>query len=216
MKQFEHLTDAEIISRVLQGEKPIFEVIVRRYNPHLYKVGRSYNYNHEDTQDLMQDTYIDAFKNLAQFEQRSNFKTWLIRIMLNNCYRKQQKYSFKNEMTKDTVNENVTPMFAGSDNDAQRRIHIRELRNVIENSLSEIPEDYRMVFSLREMNGLSVADTAELLNISEANVKVRLNRAKAMLQKEIQRSCTPEEIFEFNLKYCNPFTERVMKKIMEL
>ena len=65
---------SQIIERILNGEKSFYELIVRRYNPNLYKVGRSYNYNHEDTQDLMQDTYIDAYKSLAQFEGRSNFK----------------------------------------------------------------------------------------------------------------------------------------------
>ncbi|HNU60273.1 MAG TPA: RNA polymerase subunit sigma-24, partial [Aquaticitalea sp.] len=71
-KQFEQLTEAELINRILNGDKPLYEIIVRRFNSYLYKVGRSYNYNHEDTQDLMQDTYVDAFKNLSQFERRSN------------------------------------------------------------------------------------------------------------------------------------------------
>src|ERR1051325_7407156 len=97
MGEFEQLTEAAIIERILSGEKPLYEIIVRRFNSYLYKIGRSYNYNHEDTQDLMQDTYIDAFRNLPQFEKRSNFKTWLIRIMLNNCYHKKEKFSFKNE-----------------------------------------------------------------------------------------------------------------------
>lgn len=216
MKQFYQLTEAEIIRRILNGEKPLYEIIVRRFNSYLYKVGRSYNYNHEDTQDLMQDTYIDAFKSLAQFEQRSNFKTWLIRIMLNNCYRKKQKFSFKNEFAYETINENVTPMFTHSNNDAQKEINSRELGHIIETSLAELPEDYRMVFSLREMTGLNVSETATLLNISEANVKVRLNRAKSMLRNQIEKSYAADELFEFNLCYCNPFTERVMNKINEL
>src|SRR5690348_5991449 len=68
MIQTEKLTESEIINRIATGEKSLYELIVRRYNPHLYKVGRSYNYNHEDTQDLMQDTFIDAYRNLQQFE----------------------------------------------------------------------------------------------------------------------------------------------------
>jgi RNA polymerase sigma-70 factor (ECF subfamily) len=216
IKQFEQLNETEIINRVLNGDKPLYEIIVRRFNPYLYKVGRSYNYNHEDTQDLMQDTYIDAFKNLPQFEQRSNFKTWIIRIMLNNCYRKKQKFSYKNEFANETINENLTPMFSNSNNDAQKEIHSRELGRIIETSLSKLPEDYRMVFSLREINGLNVAETSSLLDISEANVKVRLNRAKSMLRAEIEKSYTAEELFEFNLCYCNPFTEKVMNEINKL
>ena len=80
----------------------------------------------------MQDTYVNAFKNLTQFEQLSNFKTWLIRIRLNSCYRKKQKFSFKNEHPPDIINEKVTPMFSHSINDAIKQIHARELGHLIE------------------------------------------------------------------------------------
>jgi len=216
LKQFEQLSEAEIINRILNGDKPLYEIIVRRSNSYLYKIGRSYNYNHEDTQDLMQDTYVDAFKNLSQFKKRSSFKTWIIRIMLNNCYHKKQKSSYKHEFTNEVINENLTPMFSHSNNDAQREIHNRELRSIIETSLSKLPEDYRMVFSLREISGLNVAETAEMLNISEANVKVRLNRAKSMLRLEIESAYSASELFEFNLIYCDAMVENVMKKIKEL
>ncbi len=212
----ESMSEQEIIEKVLGGEKQFYEIIIRRYNPYLYKVGRSYNYNHEDTQDLMQDTYIDAYKNLAQFENKSNFKTWLIRIMLNNCYRKKEKFSYKSEFAMENVNENAQPVFNGSGNNTGKHILNRELGSVLEESLANIPEDYRLVFSLREMNGLSVSETAKLLTISESNVKVRLNRAKAMLRTELEKLYTQEDLFEFNLKYCNPFTERVMDMINKL
>ncbi len=216
MDSFEKLTEQEIIERILKGEKALYEIIVRRYNPYLYKIGRSYDYGHEDTQDLMQDTFVDAYKSLPQFEGRSNFKTWIIRIMMNNCYRKREKSSFKNEIMKENINEQATPAFNSSNNDLNKMIHNNELGNVIERALGNIPEDYRMVFSLREMNGLNVAETAELLNISESNVKVRLNRAKSMLRNEIQKEYSAEELFEFNLVYCDAMVERVMKKINEL
>lgn len=209
----EQLTDNEIIQRIKSGDKPLYELIVRRFNPYLYKVGRSYNYNHEDTQDLMQDTYVDAFRNLISFEGRSSFKTWIVRIMLNNCYRKKEKFSYKNEFPQETINENLKPMFNNSNNDANRQINSRELGTIIERSLAAIPEDYRLVFSLREMNGLSVAETADILQISESNVKTRLSRAKTMLRTELERSYTEAEIYEFNLIYCDDMVNRVMEKI---
>lgn len=213
MKNFDHLTDIEIVGRILSGDTPLYELIVRRYNPYLYKIGRSYNYNHEDTQDLMQDTYVDAFKNLSRFENRSAFKTWLVRIMLNNCYRKKEKFSYKNEFPRDILNENSIPMFNNSNNDAGKQSNNRELGRIIEQSLSQIPEDYRMVFSLREMNGFNVAETAELLQISESNVKTRLSRAKSMLRKEIEKFYSIHDIYEFNLIYCDDMVNRVMEKI---
>ncbi|MBX2934702.1 MAG: sigma-70 family RNA polymerase sigma factor [Ferruginibacter sp.] len=216
MVSLKEFTEAEIIDRIIKGEKPLYEIIVRRYNPYLYKIGRSYNFNHDDTQDLMQDTYINAFKNLSQFEKRSNFKTWIIRIMLHNCYHKKQKSSFKNEITNETINENAAPMFTHSNNNTQNEIQNRELGHILEKTLLTLPEDYRLVFSLREINGLSVAETSSLLDISEANVKVRLNRAKAMMRAEIEKSYAAEELFDFNLRYCNPFTEKVMNIINQL
>lgn len=215
MESFEKYSEKEIIERILNGEKKLYEIIVRRFNPYLYKIGRSYNYDHENTQDLMQETYIDAYKNLQHFEGRSNFKTWIVRIMMNNCYRKKEKSNYKNEIMED-VNEQSTPMFTSSSNDAHKVIHNRELGSIIENALESIPEDYRMVFSLREINGFNVAETADLLSISEANVKVRLNRAKEMLRNQLEKTYTASELYEFNLVYCDAMVERVMSKINEL
>lgn len=215
MVQFENFTEAEVIRRVIDGEKALYEIIVRRFNPFLYKIGRSYNYNHEDTQDLMQETFIDAYKNLSQFEGRADFKTWIIRIMMNNCYRKREKASFKNEIMQD-ANEYSTPMFSNKNNDIDKIIQNRELGHIIENALRKIPFNYRMVFSLREISGLNVSETAEMLGISEANVKVRLNRAKTMLRRDIENDYSANELFEFNLIYCDPMVENVMKKINEL
>lgn len=215
MVQFENFTEAEVIRRVIDGEKALYEIIVRRFNPFLYKIGRSYNYNHEDTQDLMQETFIDAYKNLSQFEGRADFKTWIIRIMMNNCYRKREKASFKNEIMQD-ANEYSTPMFSNKNNDIDKIIQNRELGHIIEDALRKIPFNYRMVFSLREISGLNVSETAEMLRISEANVKVRLNRAKTMLRRYIENDYSANELFEFNLIYCDPMVEKVMKKINEL
>lgn len=216
MKKFEQYTDLEVVQKIVAGEVELFEIIIRRNNPSLYKVGRSYNYNHEDTQDLMQDTYIDAFTSLSKFENRSTFKTWIIKIMLNNCYKKQQKWSQKNIITTE-INEKSIPMFSNNQHtDTYKTVMNKELNFVIENSLQQIPMDYRLVFTLREVNGLNVAETADTLNISETNVKVRLNRAKAMLRKEVEKSYSVEDIFEFNLVYCDAMVERVINKIKEI
>jgi len=208
----EHYSDEEAIRRILQGETALFELLIRRNNSALYKTGRAYNYNHEDTQDLMQDTFLNAYTNLAKFEGRSSFRTWIIKIMLNQCFGRRQKFSFRNEIAV-AVHEKSIPMFSNQNSDAGKTIANRELSYVIENALGHVPEDYRLVFSLREINGLNVKETADALDISEANVKVRLNRAKAMLRKEVEKSYTAEEIFEFNLVYCDRMVERVMSQL---
>lgn len=205
-------SEEEIIERILAGEKSLYELIVRRYNPYLYKIGRSYSFNHEDTEDLMQDTFVDAFKNLAQFEGRSGFKTWISRIMLNNCYRKKEKSSYKNEIMKE-IFDNSEPMFHHHDDATHLVVDKRELGKILEDALNELPHYYKMVFTLREVNGMSIKETAELMEISEANVKVRLNRAKSMLKKIISNSYEPEELYSYHAVYCDPFTRRVMNII---
>ena len=192
--QFEKYSDLKIIQRINNGDITLFEILIRRYGPYLYKIGRLYNHNHENTEDLMQDTYVNAYIHLKKFENRSSFKTWLTRIMLNQCYQKRHKLSFKNEIINDdTQNEKSGVLFHHSTNNEKIAIN-KELARVLENAIHEIPEDYRMVFSLREINGLSVAETAEALNITENNVKVRLNRAKVMLQREIKKMYLTEDI----------------------
>ena len=90
MKESVQYSDTDIIQKIAEGQTKLYELLIRRYNPYMYKIGRLQHYSHEDTQDLMQDTYVDAFMNISKFEGRSSFKTWLIKIMLNNCFRKRQ------------------------------------------------------------------------------------------------------------------------------
>jgi RNA polymerase sigma factor (sigma-70 family) len=213
IKESEHYTDKEVIDKILEGEHQLYELLIRRSNPFLYRIGRSYGYNHHDTEDLMQETYISAFYSLPEFEGRSSFKTWITRIMLNSCYQKKQKYSFKNEKpAEDHETENTIPIFQHQMN-TEKKILNKELGRVLEGALSNIPEDYRLVFTLRQLNGFSTTETSEAVNISEANVKVRLNRAKIMLRSEIERMYSPEDIYEFNLVYCDRMVENVMSKL---
>jgi RNA polymerase sigma-70 factor (ECF subfamily) len=215
IEQFAQYSDTEIIYKVLNGELKLYEILIRRYNSFLYKIGRSYHYNHQDTEDLMQETYISAYCNLKKFEQRASFKTWLTRLMLNHCYQKKHKLSYANEIvTAEPADEKTDTLFQFSINKDQ--MINKELGTVMENALLQIPEDYRMVFTLRELNGLSVAETSAALNITETNVKVRLNRAKAMLRSAIESMYSPNEIFEFNLIYCDKMVNDVMSHIHSL
>lgn len=215
MKLNKQLSDVEVIERVLAGECSLYELIVRRYNPYLYKLGRSYNYNHEDTEDLMQEVYVDVFKALHSFKGKANFKTWISRIMLNNCFKKKEKSSFKNEITKD-MNENFEPLFHHSSDETASVVHNRELGHIIEDTLKTLQEEYRMVFALREINGMDIRETAEALNISESNVKARLSRAKEMLREKLEKSYSSAELYEYHAVFCDPMTANVMKLINQL
>ena len=108
-------------------------------------------------------------------------------------------------------------MFSGNNHsDNSRAVINKELNNVIEASLQKLPADYRTTFVLRELTGFSVQETAEIMHTSASNVKVRLNRAKAMLRKEIESIYSPADLYEFNLVYCDRIVHAVMQQISAL
>ncbi|MGE5419929.1 MAG: sigma-70 family RNA polymerase sigma factor [Chloroflexota bacterium] len=205
--------EMEIIKGILDGNTAYFEILIRRNNPVLYKIGRSYGFGHEDTEDLMQETFLNAYAGLDKFQGRSAFRTWLVKIMIGNCYARRHKSGYLYEKA-DVIAESSVPMYTSKNTETNMIVMNRELGSVIEKALEKVPMEYRMVFSLREISGLNVSETAEALNISETNVRARLSRAKAMLRKEVEKTYAPEEIFEFNLIWCDRMVERVMKAIM--
>jgi RNA polymerase sigma-70 factor (ECF subfamily) len=138
--------------------------------------------------------------------------------MLNLCYHKAQKKSFKNERSIETnVNDKIIPMFQDrAMGDSYKTVTNREVGQIIGKALLELPVDYRIVFCLRELNGLSTSEAAETIGITETNVKVRLNRARHMLRQSIEQMYAPGEIFEFNLVYCDNVVNKVMREIDKL
>lgn len=214
---YEGMPEDLVIDRILSGDTALYELLIRRYNTYLYKIGRSYRYNHEDTEDLMQDAFIHAFINLAQFEHRSSFKTWISRIMLNKCYHFGQKASVRlGRVATNEINDDSVPMFSGGKTkDTTYMVMNKELANILETALTRIPLPYRQVFVLRELNGHNVSETSDLLGISKSNVKARLMRAKRMLKSEIAKAYKPKDLFEFNLIYCDAMVNRVMEGIRE-
>ncbi len=214
IKNFEHYTDLELIQNVLKGEQKLYELLIRRNNPYLYKIGRMYNFNQHDTEDLMQETFINAFYNLSKFEHKSSFKTWITKIMLNHCFHKKQKLSYQKESPTEQLHEQKAPVFQQA-SQLENHIMNKELGRIIEQLLRNLPEETRLVFAMRELNGLSTSETADVLGITEANVKTRLSRTKDMLRVEIEKIYAPEEIYEFNLVYCDRIVERVMTQLLK-
>jgi len=213
VKQYDQIADEGIADAINSGEHLLYEVLVRRYNPYLYKIGRSYGFNHEDTEDLMQDSFISAYNHLKQFQNKASLKTWMCRIMLNKCYHKTQKLSYQKEISDEMGSDKQERAIFQNQRPMEKQLFNRELGKILELALQRIPESYRMVFTLRELNGLSTIETADTLSITQSNVKIRFSRAKKLLQKEVEKSYSSEDIFEFNLIFCDPMVERVMNEI---
>jgi len=198
-------SDGELIERVLSGEKGLFETIIRRYNQRLYRIGMSILNSEPDVEDAMQSAYISAYEHLSGFERRSAFGTWLTRIMLNQCYAQKRKSGHIPTHLIQTDN------FINMETPANDLVN-KELGNVLQQAVAQLPEKYRLVFVLREMEDMSVRDTSATLNIEESNVKVRLNRAKIMLKRNLS-AYMKDSIYSFHLSKCDKMVNYVMGKL---
>jgi RNA polymerase sigma-70 factor (ECF subfamily) len=209
------LPEEEIIRKIIDGEKALFEVLIRRYNSVLYKIARCYGFNHQDAEDIMQETHVSAFTNLKNFQHKASYKTWVSKILIHKCVYKLSYGYFKNEQPgSDKMYENVKPMFDQPKMATETIVLNKELSKVLEKSLAEIPLTYRTVFILREVEGFNTNETAELMNSTPVNVKVRLNRAKALLQKKLESFYSSTDIYEFNAVYCDAMVKRVFESLI--
>ncbi|HEY8916298.1 MAG TPA: sigma-70 family RNA polymerase sigma factor [Chitinophaga sp.] len=199
------MSDEELIARVLAGEKRLFELLIRKYNQRLYRIGMSILEIEAEAEDAMQTAYINAYENLPRFEQRSSFGTWLTRIMLNQCYEQKRKSMrvLSNLEQPDNFISMRTPA---------NELDNKELSHVLEQAIAQLPEKYRLVFVLREMEDLSVRETSAVLNIEEPNVKVRLNRAKTMLRENLT-GYLKERVYNFHLSRCDKIVNNVMQHL---
>lgn len=207
--------DGEIVSKINAGEKDLFEILIRRHNGALYKVGRSFGLVHDDVQDLMQEAHIAAYLNLGRFESRSTYKTWLIRIMLNKCYHwnMEKVHKLRSAFSEASHTGKVDFIETSPSSDGNKEVLNRELGQVLEKCIEKLAPEYRTVFVLRELEGLNVHETAEVMSLTEANVKVRLNRAKNMLRKQLESWYPKAAVYDFNLIYCDQVVANVFQRI---
>jgi RNA polymerase sigma-70 factor (ECF subfamily) len=204
------LNDERIIDSVLAGDIDQFEEILKRYNSVMYRVGISYLKNTADAEDAMQSAYIKAYINLSSFRGTASFKTWIIRIMINECKMMiRSKRSSWNILQIFQRKQQQTNYYLSHDHN----VVTSELKKVLENVVLQLPSKYRLVYIMREIDGMSVKETAELLNITPENVKVRSHRAKELVRKEIMQLNHNNQLFDYHLNRCNPFRARVMSEI---
>jgi len=208
------LDEEELIKKIVDGDKTLFEVLIRRYNSVLYKLARCYGFNHQDAEDIMQETHVSAYTNLKNFQHKASYKTWVSKILIHKCVYKLSYGYFKNEHPgTNEMNDQAKPVFNQSRMGTEKIILNKELSKVLEKSLEEIPLTYRTVFILREVEGFSTNETAELMNSTPVNVKVRLNRAKTLLQKKLEGFYSSTDIYEFNAIFCDALVKRVVNQI---
>ena len=206
--------DADIIRHVLSGETDYFELLMRRYNQRLFRVIRSYVGSRASTEDIMQEAYIKAFTRLDQFRGEASFSTWLIRIGINEALRHLRKNRpYANSIDDDLTSARIISLKDNDEAGPENRTIMNENRHILEEAIDQLPEKYKVVFMMREIEGMSHAEVADALDVSESNAKVRLHRAKSMLRDRLYRMTEGGEVFTFGNEHCDRLVERVMERI---
>lgn len=204
-------TDEEIVHRVLEGDTASFELIMRRYNQRLFRVVRSIVGGETETEDVMQEAYLRAYEHLDQFEGRSQFSTWLTRIAVYEATARRRKHHRLRLASTDRTGL-IQPAVG---RDAEEEASLKELGRVLAAAVDALPTELRIVFTLRMVERLSTEQTAESLELTPANVRARLHRARRALQSWIDRKIGEEarRLYVFAGEDCDRVVRKVLGRI---
>lgn len=206
-----------LIKRILTGEKELFEILLRRYNQMLYRVIRGYLHNDDDIMDTMQETYLKSFEKLNQYKGGAAFSTWLIRIGINEAlgFLRKEKRSQSHFVASSENTNTLILQFADPNNmNPEKKTMEHESRYFVEQAIDQLPEKYKLIYILKEVEGFDHNTIAACLELSVTNVKVRLHRAKEMLKNTLLDLTTSNaKVFEFGNQRCDKIVNFVMKRI---
>ncbi len=210
------VSEAEIIQRIISGEKILYEILLRRNNQKLYRVIRGYISHIPEIEDLMQNTYLKAYEKLDQFRYKSSFSTWLIRIGINEALgklREKGKMHPLNPKSSNLEGNSILEMPDSNQPTPESKMIRSETKNLLERAIDALPRKYRVIYILREIEELSIDEISCSLDISAENVRVRLHRAKSSLKESLYDQSITQDIFEFGATRCDRLTEAVMRAI---
>jgi RNA polymerase sigma-70 factor (ECF subfamily) len=204
-------SDEEIAHRIVAGEPSLFEIVMRRYNQRLFRVVRSIVRSSCEAEDVVQQTYLRAYVKLAQFEGRAAFSTWLTRIAVREAFARV-KVRRRGEMPLD---DGMATRSEPADRDPEQQASTRELARLFEEACDSLPDIYRAVFVMRGIEEMSTAETAACLDLTEEAVKVRLFRARSLLQARIDARVGEgaRDAFSFGGAKCAGMVRMVMARL---
>jgi RNA polymerase sigma-70 factor, ECF subfamily len=209
---FSALSDEEIVSRVLDGDKPLFEVLMRRHNERVYRAARAIVRDDHEAEDVMQEAYVNAYTHLSQFGGRAKFSTWLTKIAVYEALGRAKRRG-RYEPLDDHSLERLMPTTAPPD--PERQAFGRELAALLESAVDSLADGYREVFMLREIEGLSTAEVARILDVSEDVVKTRLSRARHAIQRDLldRTGAAASSAFTFGQSRCDRVVAAVLARL---
>lgn len=212
------LDDERVVLRVKDGDVALFEILMRRYNQRLYRIVRSILGGEADVEDVIQDTWLRSYRHLDQFEGRSSFATWLTKIAVHEALARAKR------------RRRFVPLPEGAEEGGGRLLEFRsslpgpeedasrhELMRFVEEAVDHLPDSFREVFVMREVEQLNQAETAECLGIREETVKTRLHRARGLIEAYLLARAGQgiRTAFSFGHSRCDRIVAAVLERIAE-
>lgn len=208
-----------LVQRAIARDGDAFRTIMKKYNQRLYRVARGIVRNDAEAEDIVQEAYVRAFTHLESFRGDSSLATWLSRITINEALGRLRAQrptvdlvTFESRRTAAEIIQ--FPLTSKSD-DPEKTMAQRQILQLVEKATDNLPEVYRIVFITRVIEGLSVEDTAEILNLRPETVKTRLHRARKLVREQLDKQIGPVlmDAFPFAGRRCERLTEGVLQRL---
>jgi len=213
-----NLSDDELLRRAREDDPVAFSLLIRRHDRSLYRVARSVLWDDQEAEDVVQETYLRAVTKLAGFRGDARLSTWLTRITLNEAVRRRDRRRAtvpidRLDSAQEQGNRQTSwPSSIASDHDPERSAARLQIRKILERAIDDLPEAFRTVFVMRDVEEISTEETARILEIREGTVKTRLHRARRMLRKTLgeQVASALKDVFPFEAPRCERLTKAIL------
>ncbi len=209
------MSDIALVRRVRAGDGACFAVLMRRYNQRLFRTARSIVRDDDEAEDVIQQAYVNAYLHLDQFAERAQFSTWLTRIAIHEAWSRVRRQGRLRQL--DLADDEGRRMthFTSPAQDPEARAYRRELAALMEHAIAALPEMFRTVLMLRDVEGLSTQETAECLGLNEITVKTRLHRARGRLRRTLTATvgASAASAFQFDGARCDRVVAAVMHRL---
>lgn len=211
--------EAELVRRARARDEAAIRSIMQTNNRRLYRIARGILRNDSEAEDVVQECYVRAFTQLDAFRGDSSLATWLARIVMNEALgrlRRQRPGVEWSTLPQGTLEAQIIQFpLSGAFEDPEKSMAQRQIQNVVEHAIDELPDVFRMVFITRVIEGMNVEETAEILGLKPETVKTRLHRARTMLRDNVERKIGPIllDAFPFAGKRCERLTDAVLKRL---
>jgi len=214
--EWKALSDADVVRRVLGGDNALLELVMRPHHPRLYRAARAILSADAEAEDVMQHAYVEAYAHLHQFAGRASFSTWLTKIAVHEALARLRRRArdLPTDPLRESDEDTMSTLRSTAPNPEQQALQ-GEVRALLESSIEALPLAYRSVLVLREVEGMSTAETAECLDVTEESVRTRLHRARALLREELfQRAgVATSSAFSFHLTRCDHVVSAVFEQL---